>query len=52
MTYKEFQFLILLCKIGLVYTFNVLKICDNCGSQYSNIETAIIDTNDFNFFAL
>ena len=33
MTYKEFQFLILLWKMGVVDTFNVLKICANCGSQ-------------------
>lgn len=37
MTYKEFQFLILLWKMGVVDTFNVLKICANCGSQYMGI---------------
>ena len=37
MTYKEFQFLILLWKMGVVNTFNVLKICSNCGSQYMGI---------------
>ena len=37
MTYKEFQFLILLWKMGVVDTFNVLKICSNCGSQYLGI---------------
>lgn len=37
MTYKEFQFLMLLWKIGVVDTFNVLKICINCGFQYMGI---------------
>lgn len=37
MTYKEFQFLILLWKMGVVDTFNMLKICANCGSQYMGI---------------
>ena len=37
MTYKEFQFLILLWKIGVVDTYNVLKICTNCGSRYIGI---------------
>lgn len=37
MTYKEFQFLILLWKMGVVDTFNVLKVCANCGSQYMGI---------------
>ena len=37
MTYKEFQFLMLLWKMGVVDTFNVLKICTNCGSQYMGI---------------
>ena len=36
-TYKEFQFLILLWKMGVIDTFNVLKICTNCGSQYVGI---------------
>ena len=37
MTYKEFQLLLLLWRMGLVNTFNVLKICANCGSQYMGI---------------
>lgn len=37
MTYKQFQFLMLLYKMGVVDTFNVLKICANCGSQYMGI---------------
>ena len=37
MTYREFQFLLLLWKMGVVDTFNVLKICANCGSQYMGI---------------
>lgn len=37
MTYTEFQFLILLWKMSVVDTFNVIKICANCGSQYIGI---------------
>lgn len=46
MTYKEFQFLILLYKMGVVDTFNVLKICANCGSQYMGV---VISTAAGNF---
>ena len=37
MNYKQFQFLMLLWKMGVVDTFNVLKICVNCGSQYMGV---------------
>ena len=37
MTYKELQFVILLWKIVVVDTFNMLKICANCGSQYISV---------------
>ena len=34
MTYQQFQLLMIFWQIGLVDTFNVLKLCVNCGSQY------------------
>jgi hypothetical protein len=34
---KEFQLLMIFWKLGLVDTFNVVKICLNCGSQYMGI---------------
>ena len=37
MTYYQFQLLMIFWQIGLVDTFNVLKLCVNCGSQYVSI---------------
>lgn len=37
MGYKEFQLLMLFWNLGLVDTFNVIKLCVNCGSQYMGI---------------
>ena len=37
MTYQQFQLLMIFWQIGLVDTFNVLKLCVNCGSQYVGI---------------
>ena len=37
MTYREFQFLILLWKMGVINTFSVIKICTNCGAQYMGV---------------
>ena len=49
MTYKEFQLLILLWEIGVVDTFNVLKICINGGVQYMGI---VLPSAAGNFFAI
>lgn len=37
MTFREFQFLFLLWKMGVVDSFSILKICVNTGSQYAGI---------------
>ena len=37
MTYQQFQLLMIFWQLGLVDTFNVLKLCVNCGSQYVGI---------------
>ena len=37
MTDTQFQILMLFWNMGLVDTFNVVKICLNCGSQYMSI---------------
>ena len=37
MNYQQFQLLMIFWQIGLVDTFNVLKLCVNCGSQYVGI---------------
>lgn len=37
MTYRQFQFLILLWKTGVVNTFGLIKICANCGAQYLGV---------------
>lgn len=37
MTYQQFQLLMLFWQMGIVDTFNVLKLFINCGSQYVGI---------------
>ena len=37
MAYKEVQLVLLFWKLGLVDTFNALRICINCGSQYMSV---------------
>jgi hypothetical protein len=37
MTYQQFQLLMIFWQMGIVDTFNVLKLCVNCGSQYVGI---------------
>ena len=37
MTYQQFQLLMIFWQMGVVDTFNVLKLCVNCGSQYVGI---------------
>ena len=37
MGYKEFQLLMIFWKLGLVDTFSVLKLCVNCGAQYTGL---------------
>jgi hypothetical protein len=40
MTYQQFHLLMIFWKVGLADTFNVLKLCVNCGSQYVGIVLA------------
>ena len=37
MNYQQFQFLLILWKMGVVDTFGVMKICANCGAQYMGV---------------
>jgi hypothetical protein len=45
MTYQQFQLLMIFWKVGLVDTFNVLKLCVNCGSQYVDIVLSLAAGN-------
>ena len=54
MTPTQFQILMLFWHIGLVDTFNVLKICLNGGSQYLSIvgTSAVGNASDFGIKSL
>jgi len=45
MGYKEFQLLMIFWKLGLVDTFNVVKLCLNCGSQYIGVVLSLAAGN-------
>ena len=45
MNYQQFQLLAIFWQLGLIDSFNFLKICVNCGSQYSSIVATAAEGN-------
>ena len=45
MNYQQFRLLTIFWQLGLIDSFNLLKICVNCGSQYASIVVSGADGN-------